>query len=186
MSIYLDAEPYHLAHVVPDIDEMVDRLLASGFGPAYFIRGTDMAGRYHGEMVKIRVSAAFIVVAGLLTEVVSQDDDTKSTFTDFIARHPSGGLHHVAYLSDDFERTLREVAAKGLTLKPHMEYVDPNGNAFESYFEPEGKPDAVLLQLALPSVIDVVYEKIVSISEDWDGSEPRRDFWSLLPEGVTL
>ena len=184
MSLYLDAKPYHVAHVVPDLDAAVDRLLASGFGPVHFIRGTAMTARYRGETINIRVSAAFVVIAGLLTEIVSQDDETRSTFTDFIERHPSGALHHVAYMSDDFQATVRDVASRGLTLVPHMEYVDPNGNAFESYYEPEGRPDAVLLQLALPSPLDPVYKKIVDIAEQWDGTDPKRDFWALVPEGV--
>ena len=184
MSFYLDAKPYHVAHVVPDLDAAVDRALASGFGPAHFIRGTEMNARYRGEMIRIRVSAAFIVVAGLLTEIVTQDDDTRSTFTDFIARHPSGALHHVAYLSDDFEASVGEASARGLTLVPHMEYVGPDGNAFESYYEPEGRPDAILVQLALPSPLDSVYEQIVDIAEHWDGTDPKRDFWALVPEGL--
>ena len=184
MSFYVDAEAYHVAHVVPDLDTAVDRLLDSGFGPAHFIRGTEMRARYRGEMINIRVSAAFVVVAGLLTEIVTQDDDTRSTFTDFIRLHPSGALHHVAYMSDDFQATLKEVAARGLTLVPHMEYVDANGSAFESYYEPEGKPGALLLQLALPSPLDHVYKKIVDIAEHWDGTDPKRDFWALVPEGV--
>ena len=184
MSFYLDAKPYHVALVVPELDAAVDRLLASGFGPVHFIRGTEMRARYRGEMVSIRVSAAFVVIAGLLTEIVAQDDDTRSTFTDFIKRHPSGALHHVAYMSDDFEATVKQVATRGLTLVPHMEYVDANGNAFESYYEPESRPDAVLLQLALPSPLDSVYREIVDIAARWDGSHPKRDFWALVPEGA--
>lgn len=49
MSIYIDAKPYHVAYVVPDIDAAVDRLLASGIGPAHFIRGTEMAARFRGN-----------------------------------------------------------------------------------------------------------------------------------------
>lgn len=184
MSIYIDAKPYHVAYVVPDIDAAVDRLLASGIGPAHFIRGTEMTTRFRGELIRIHVSAAFIVIAGQLTELVSQDDDTRSTFTDFLVRHPTGGLHHVAYLSDDFGVTVRDAAARGLHLKPHMEYVDEAGNGFESYYEPQDNPDAVLLQLALPSPLDPVYREIIEIAEHWDGSDPRRDFWALVPEGA--
>lgn len=184
MSVYFDRKPYHVAYVVPDLDAAVDRLLASGIGPAHFIRGTDMAALYRGEKINIRVSAAFVVIAGLLTELVMQEDDTRSSFTDFIARHPSGALHHVAYLSEDFASTLKDVQARGLRLVPHMEYLDPNGNKFESYFEPEGHPDAVLLQLALPSPLDPVYANIVEIAENWDGRDPRRDFWALAPPGL--
>ena len=184
MSIYIDAKPYHVAYVVPDIDAAVDRLLAAGIGPAHFIRGTGMSARYREELIHIHVSAAFIVIAGQLTELVSQDDDTRSTFTDFLVRNPSGGLHHVAYYSDDFDATVRDAEARGLRLKPHMEYVDEAGNGFESYYEPQDDPDAVLLQLALPSPLDPVYREIVEIAASWDGSDPRRDFWALVPEGT--
>ena len=184
MSVYLEGKPYHVAYVVPDLDVAVDRLLASGFGPAHFIRATDMAALYRGEKINIRVSAAFVVIAGLLTELVMQEDDSRSSFTDFIARHPSGALHHVAYLSEDFAATLKDVQTRGLSLVPHMEYLDPNGNKFESYFEPQGRPDAVLLQLALPSSLDPVYAQIVEIAENWDGRDPKRDFWTLAPPGL--
>jgi len=184
MSHFIQAKPYHIAHVVPDLDAAADRLIASGFGPVYFIRNTEMAARYRGENIIIRVSAAFVVIAGLLTELVMQEDDTRSTFTDFIARHPSGALHHVAYFSDDFRKTLKEVEARGLKLVPHMEYVDANGNEFESYFAPEDQQDAVLIQLALPGPLDPVYGKVVENSENWDGKDPRRDFWTLVPPGL--
>ena len=182
MSIYIDAKPYHVAYVVPDIDAAVDRLLASGIGPAHFIRGTEMAARFRGGLIRIHVSAAFVVIAGQLTELVSQDDDRRSTFTEFLDRHPSGGLHHVAYFSNDFDATVRDAAARGLHLTPHMEYVDDAGNAFESYYEPQENPDAVLLQLALPSPLDPVYRAIVDIADHWDGSDPRRNFWALVNE----
>ena len=144
MSVYLEAKPYHVAYVVPDLDRAVDRLLAAGIGPVHFIRDTPMTARYRGATVNIRVSAAFVVIAGLLTELVMQEGGDQSSFTDFIARHPSGALHHVAYWSDDFAETLKEAAGKGLKLVPHMEYLDPQGNSFEAYFEPAGSPDAVL------------------------------------------
>ena len=73
---------------------------------------------------------------------------------------------------------------RGLSLKPHMEYVDEAGNGFESYYEPQDNPEAVLLQLALPSPLDPVYREIVEIAARWDGSNPRRDFWALVPEGT--
>ena len=181
MSAYMNAKPYHVAHVVPDLDKAVDRLIAAGIGPAHFIRSIDMRARYRGKIVDIRVSAAFVVIAGTLTELVMQEAGAPSSFTDFIARHPSGALHHIAYHSGDFAKTIAAASEKGRKLIPHMEYIDQEGNDFESYFEPEGNPDAVLIQLALPSPLDPVYDHIREIADAWDGSEPRRNFWSLVP-----
>lgn len=182
MNRYLKDAPYHLCHVVPDLAAAVDRLLASGFGPAFFFHSVTVEARYRGQRNQIQLSAAFVCVGETLVELLQQENDAASAYREFLARHPGGGLHHIAYISADFAQSLREVKANGLELQPVEEFLGEDGESFETYYEPVGQADPVYIQLALPGPLDNVFTAIRRISQAWDGTEPKRDILTLFPE----
>lgn len=181
MSRYLKRKPYHICHIVPDLAAAVDRLLASGFGPAFHFHSVTVDARYRGERNTVRLSAAFVCVGDTLMEVLEQENDAPSAYREFLAAHPDGGLHHVAYISETLEQGVEEARANGLELLPVEEFLGADGAPFEVYYEPRGVRDPVFIQFALPSPLDDAFAEIRRIAAEWDGTEPKRDIMTLLP-----
>lgn len=181
MSRLLGRKPYHIAHVLPDLETAVDRLIATGHGPFHYFHSIEVPMLHRGQKGSVRLSVAFACIGGMLTEFLVQENDTPSAYREFLATNPGGGLHHIAYLSDDFTADLKRAAANGTDLAAVQEFVDGAGVPYEVYYEPVGRPDAVMIQLALPGPLDAAFAEIRRISEDWDGTAPKRSLLDLLP-----
>ena len=62
-----------------------------------------------------KVKTAFYDIGGVWLELL-EPTDPESPIAKFLADRPIGGLHHVAYLSDDVAAELNNVKAKGVKL----------------------------------------------------------------------
>lgn len=181
MSRYLERKPYHICHVVPDLAAAVDRLLASGFGPAFHFHSVTVDARYRGERNRVQLSAAFVPVGGTLVEILQQENDAPSAYNEFLMRHPDGGLHHVAYISETLQQGVEEAHDRGFDLVPVEEFLGTDGAPFEVYYEPRGAEDPLYIQFALPSPLDDAFAEIRRIGAEWDGkTDPRRDILTLM------
>lgn len=182
MSSYFNNDLFHVAYVGTDLDAMVDRMLQSGIGPFYYSRKLHLNSRYRGERHDIVISVAFAYTGDQMIELVVQDDDVPSSFKEHLALHPEGGLHHIAYMSNDLDASLEELKAKGKEYIPVQEFLGPDGKPVEIYLEPKGAKDPIFMQIVLPSPWDGGFEKLKQIAKTWDGSNPKRDMADLLPE----
>jgi catechol 2,3-dioxygenase-like lactoylglutathione lyase family enzyme len=172
----------HQAYVVPDFDRGLEKLIASGIGPAFVLRRIRGAGRYRGERHDALISAAFAYSGDTLFEILTPHDAVPSAYLEFLDRHPDGGLHHIAYLSSDFPASIARAAAAGAAFDIVQEYIYPDsGVAYEVYMEPVGAEDPILVQLLQPGPLESWFEQMRVIASDWDGSEPIRDALALMP-----
>lgn len=184
MSNYFDNKLFHVAYVGTNLDAMVDRMLQSGIGPWYYARDLHLASRYRGERHDLVISVAFAYTGDQMIELVVQDNDVPSAFADHLALHPEGGLHHFAYVSDDLDQTIADLKAKGKPFIPVQEFLDSNNVPFEIYLETPGATDPVYMQIALPSAWNAALEEVHKASLVWDGSNPKREMRSVLPQEV--
>jgi catechol 2,3-dioxygenase-like lactoylglutathione lyase family enzyme len=180
MSAYFDNRLFHVAYVGTDLDAMVDRMLQSGIGPWYYARELHLASRYRGERQDLVISVAFAYTGDQMIELVVQDNDVPSSYKEHLALHPDGGLHHVAYMSDDLEQSIADLKAKGLDFVKVQEFLGSNGLPTEIYMETRGAKDPVFMQIVLPSPWDDAFAQLKEECAKWDGSEPRRDMGDLL------
>lgn len=172
----------HSAYVVPDLDAAIDRMLATGIGPAFVMRRLRGPGLYRGERHDSLMSVAFLCSGDAVIELLAPHDDVPSSYNEYLARHPDGGLHHIAYMSADFDATMRQAKAAGMEFRRVQEYIDgETGTPFEIYIEPVGADDPVLAQLILPGLFDSWFAAMKDIAAHWDGSDPIRDGALLLP-----
>ena len=175
----------HQAFVVPDFDKALQQLIAAGIGPAFVLRRIRGAGRYRGERHDPLISAAFAFSGDTLFEVLTPHDEVPSTYREFLDRHPEGGLHHIAYVSGDFDATMQRAADAGSPFRVVQDYFDPgSGVPYEVYMEPVGAEDPVVVQLVLEGALDDWFDSMRAISRGWDGSEPIRDALALMPEAI--
>jgi catechol 2,3-dioxygenase-like lactoylglutathione lyase family enzyme len=181
-----DAKLFHVGHVVRDVDEAVERMLASGIGPFYFARGLKLNSRYRGQRHDLEISAAFACAGGSMFELVAQHNDVPSAFKEHLARFPSGGLHHIAYYcnSRSFDAVLEVAAARGMDFEVVQEFLDRDDHPLEIYVEPKGVKGATMIQFVLPGPFDAYFDKIEGIAAQWDGTNPKRNLTDLFPPHI--
>jgi hypothetical protein len=172
----------HQAYVVPDFEQGLEKLFAAGIGPAFVLRRIRGAGRYRGERHDSLISAAFAFSGDACIEILTPHDDVPSAYREFLERQPKGGLHHIAYFSDDIHGSIASAAAKGARFDIVQEYIFPDsGEPYEVYMEPVGVDDPILVQLLLPGILAEWFGQMQAAARDWDGSEPIRDALQLMP-----
>lgn len=185
MSGLFGTNLFHIAHVGTNLDAMVDNMLQSGIGPWFYARDLNLNSRYRGEQHDLVISVAFGFTGHLMFELVVQDNDVPSSFSEYLDRRPEGGLHHIAWMSDNLEASIAAAEAKsGKKLVKVQEFLMADGNPSEIYMETEGATDPILMQIVLPSPWDDAFAKVRDIAANWDGSEPRRNMFDLLPDSL--
>lgn len=184
MSAYFDNRLFHIAYVGTDLDRMVDRMLQSGIGPFFYARDLGLNSIYRGERQDLVISVAFGFTGNQMIELVVQENDVPSSYKEHLALHPEGGLHHVAYMSDDLDETMARLKAEGKEYVPVQEFLGSNGKPTEIYLEPKGAKDPIFMQIVLPSLWDAAFDRIRVAAADWDGSNPKREMRDLLPAEI--
>jgi catechol 2,3-dioxygenase-like lactoylglutathione lyase family enzyme len=168
-------EALHHAYVYKEFDAQLDRLAAGGIGPFFVLHATDSIGLYRGEEHPLSISAAFCYSGDTCIEIITPHGPQKSAYAEFLDRNPAGGLHHIAYHSDDFDATLRLMEEEGKPLRVVQEFFDPATRVpFEIYCEPIGVDNPVLFQLMRRGVFDQTFEAMRQTAATWDGSDPIR------------
>lgn len=174
----------HTAFVVPDLTSTVDRMLSSGLGPAFMLRRLITTGQYRAQSNTMIKNVAFVTAGNMQYEILEQLDDTPSIYREFLDQHPSGGLHHVAFYSENFEADRECARNAGLELNIVQEFLTPDGTTFEIYMEPANTTDPLLVQFMYPGATEAIFAELEKISADWDGSEPIRNMFDLIPPEI--
>ena len=171
----------HTAFVVPEIEKEIDRLLAIGIGPVFVMSRIRVAARYRGVRHDPLMTAAFAYSGDTLLEFLLPLDSTPSGMSEFLEKNPAGGLHHFAYFSDDFAKTLEDLRQQGADFEVVQEYIDQNDIPYEIYIQATGDPSGLLVQLVNRGPLEQFYNSMREIAADWDGSDPIRPAAELLP-----
>ena len=72
-----------IGYIVRDFDETLDRWVQLGVGPWYVLRGITQSGLYRGEPCMVTLTIGFANSGDLQLEVIHQDDDTPSIYSEF-------------------------------------------------------------------------------------------------------
>ncbi|MDT7765076.1 MAG: hypothetical protein QOC63_4496, partial [Mycobacterium sp.] len=107
----------------------------------------------------------------LQVELIQQEDDTPSIFTEFVA---SGGpgYHQLAYWTEDFNATMDAVAEAGWPV------VWSGGEGFGvrfAYVEPPNSPATIVEISELTDATVASSAFIRDAAASWDGSDPIRE-----------
>ena len=171
----------HLGYVYPDFAAALARFAAGGIGPFFVMHETEAVSIYRGEQLPLGMSIAFVYSGDTCLEIITPHADQQSAYNDFLRHNPHGGLHHIAYHSDDFAMTLAKMAAIGRPLRVVQEFVTAmGGEPFEIYCEPVGVDDPITFQLLKPGLFDGWFGSMREAASRWDGTDPIRDAGALL------
>lgn len=176
----------HQAYVFPDFEAALARFAAGGIGPFFVMESTNGIGLYRGEEHPLSMSIAFFYTGDTCIEIIVPHGPQQSAYGEFLDRNPDGGLHHIAYCSDDFAKTLKAMESAGKPLQIVQEFRNPtSGETMEVYCEPVGANNPILFQFVLPGLFDSWFDAMHEIAANWDGSDPFRDARPLLAAAMS-
>ncbi len=165
-----------IGYVVPDIQMAMRHWIeVCGIGPWFYVDRMPVtkfiyAGQRYDD---IQVSLALANSGDMQVELIQQRSDHPSTYRDFLAANPSGGLQHWSSWPENYDELYRQAVAKGYTIGHEGD--GPRGRFV--YFREEGHPGTVIeMSEATPDrrrIFDAVREAAVG----WQGEDPVRTSW---------
>jgi catechol 2,3-dioxygenase-like lactoylglutathione lyase family enzyme len=163
-----------IGYVVTDIDDALASWVELGVGPWLVIRRLPMKARYRGEPCETTLSLALSNSGELQVELIQQEDDTSSIFTELLASK-GPGYHQLAYWAEDFDATMEAVEDAGWPvvwsggegLGVRFAYVEaPNGPAHISQ----------VIEISELTEAQAASAKFIrDAAANWDGSDPIRE-----------
>lgn len=173
MSRFL-GEIRQLGYVVTDIESAMRYWTeVMGVGPFFYSPRVPIEDyRYEGRSYEVENSVALANSGFVQVELIQIRNDAPSMYRDFLeAGH--GGLQHVAYWTEDFDRDLAAMLAQGFRVKM-------SGRVGESgrfaYFDRELHPGTVVELSEVLGPKGRLFRLIREASEGWDGRDPVRPF----------
>ena len=160
-----------IGYVVTDLDDALASWVELGVGPWLVIRGLPMRALYRGEPCETTLSLALSNSGELQVELIQQQDDTPSIFTEFLASN-GPGYHQLAYWTEDFDATMKAVEEAGWPV------VWSGGEGFGvrfAYVEPPNSPATDRRDLRTHRCEAASAKFIRDAAASWDGSDPIRD-----------
>ncbi len=160
-----------IGYVVDDLDRALASWVALGVGPWFVIRGMPQRVTYRGEPCEITISLALANSGDLQVELIHQDDDARSIFTEFLesGRH---GFHQLAYWTTDFAATMASVRKAGWPVV--WSGGQELGTQF-AYVEQPGGPAAVIEIMEVNEATEGMATFLRDAAAGWDGLDPVRE-----------
>ncbi len=137
---------FQVGYVVPDLDAALDFFSERLGGPPFLVlRAPELVDEtFHGQPFHPRQDLAFGYRGHLQVELIEPTDGgDESTYTQFLERHPQGGLHHTAAHVQSLEQGL-----EALGLRPeHLIQTGRFGAGTRFGYVEEGQPTGSLFEL---------------------------------------
>ncbi|MFV2174056.1 VOC family protein [Actinomadura sp. LOL_016] len=156
--------------VVPDLRTAIDAWVNSaGIGPFFWFDGVPCTdGRYRGRPAEFPAITAAIAYAGdLQIELVCQQDDERSIFSELVPRGRSG-LHHAGLVCTDYEAERDTYIEAGAT--PAFEGRIGTGR---TCWLDTSATLGIMLELLEPSPTrDAGFAAMRRAADTWDGTNP--------------
>jgi hypothetical protein len=138
------------------------------------MRGLPMRALYRGEPCETTLSLALSNSGELQLELIQQQDDAPSIFTEFLASRGQG-YHQLAYWTEDFDATMKAVADAGWPV------VWSGGEGFGvrfAYVEPPNSPAYISQIVEISELTDAQAagaKFIRDAAANWDGRDAIRE-----------
>lgn len=158
--------------MVPDIQVAIQHWLARGIGPFYIEEHISPEGVADGAPIHSDLSAAFAYSGDQQIEVIEQHNDAATIYRENLARHPEGGLQHLAVWTDDIDAKLEELGDAYIL---RQRYGD-----MHAYLDCAAAPGVMIQLMANNEIINELFDMIRAGADSWDGvTDPIRKIdWS--------
>ncbi|MGE2715363.1 VOC family protein [Mycolicibacterium litorale] len=157
-------------YVVGDFDRALRGWLSAGVGPWFVLRGLRQYASYRGAPCEVTLSIAMANVGDVQIEVIAQEDDAPSIYTEFLGGG-DGGFHQLAWWVDDFDAALRSAEAAGW---PVVWSGGEDGGVRYAYVEPVAGAAAIYEVTERSTALDGMAAMVRDAAAGWDGADPIR------------
>ncbi len=127
----------HLGIAVRSLDEAVP----------YYEKALGLKCQHREEVPSQKVRTAFFAVGEVHLELL-EPTDPASPIAKFLEKNPSGGIHHIAFGSDDLETQLKQAAGAGVKLI-HEKPIEGVGGKLVAFLHPKST-FGVLTEFCMP------------------------------------
>jgi hypothetical protein len=160
-----------IGYVVRDLDRALAGWVELGVGPWFVIRSMRQRVHYRGEPCEITLSLALANSGDMQYEVIQQQDDTPSIFTEFLSAGCEG-FHQFAYWTEDFAATMQTIEEAGWPVV--WSGGEDVGTRF-AYVVPPNSPATIIEIMELTETTKGMAKFVRDAAEGWDGSDPIRN-----------
>jgi hypothetical protein len=160
-----------IGYLVDDLDAALSSWVTLGVGPWFVMRGVPVRGLYRGAPCETKLSLALANSGEMQIELIAQDDDAPSIYTEFL-RSNGPGYHQLAYWTEEFDRTMAAVREAGW---PVVWLGDESVGTRFAYVEPPNSPAQVIEIMELNEVTAGMGTFVRDAAAGWDGSDPIRE-----------
>ena len=127
----------HLGIAVPSLDQAVP----------YYEKALGLKCDGREEVASQKVRTAFFSVGGVHLELL-EPTSPDSPIAKFLEKNPAGGIHHIAFATDDVQSQLRQASAAGVKLINETPF-DGAGGKLVAFLHPKST-FGVLTELCMP------------------------------------
>jgi hypothetical protein len=160
-----------IGYVVTDLDKALAGWVELGVGPWFVMRGLPQRVTYRGEPCEITLSLALANSGDMQIEVIQQQDETPSIFTEFLSSGHEG-FHQFAYWTEDFGVTMQAIEEAGWPVV--WSGGEDVGTRF-AYVEPPNSPAKIIEIMELTETTAGMAKFVRDAAASWDGSDPIRN-----------
>ncbi len=160
-----------VGYVVADLDAALSSWVNLGVGPWFVMRGVPIRAQYRGQECEITISLALANSAEMQFELIQQEGEAPSVYTEFLAAGREG-YHQLAYWTENFDETMASVREAGW---PVVWLGDENVGTRFAYVEPPGSPAQVIEIMELNDMMTNMGTFIRDAAAIWDGADPIRE-----------
>jgi len=129
----------HLGIAVRSLDEAVP----------YYEKALGLKCEHREEVASQKVRTAFFTIGEVHLELL-EPTDPASPIAKFLEKNPSGGIHHIAFGTDQIEAQLRQAATAGVRLI-NEQPVEGAANKLVAFLHPKST-FGVLTEFCMPKV----------------------------------
>ncbi len=168
-----------VGYVVRDLERAMRQWTEQvGVGPFFYIEQLPLREYlYAGAPSDPYISGALSCSGDLQIELLTQRNDAPSMWYAFLAAGHEG-FHHVAYWTEEFDRDLAVLAARGLQIG-HRGRSGAAGRF--AYLAPDADGPPVLELSEVDAAKAAVFALVAEAAQTWDGSDPVRQLSAPVP-----
>lgn len=172
MSILL-GPAHQLGFVVRDMDATMRHWTENmGIGPFLYIDDVPVIECiYKGNPTPLTARLGFAYSGPMQIELIQPTNDASTAYRDFL---DSGreGLHHLGFLSENYDADLEQALNKGLEVEMSGVAMDPQTRFV--YFASTGHAGTMMELINLSDTLRPIFKMAREASSNWDGSDPLR------------
>jgi len=165
MSNALPGPINQIGYLVDSVEQSMERWRQHlGVGPWTLFRNVSLEGTYRGESVTVTMDVGLAYQGEVQIELIQVTNDAKSPYRDADDR-PIRGMHHIAWVVDDFDQTLARLTATGL----QTVFEASNSTTRVAYLENESEP-GVLYEIIHGIGMRELIQQGIEAARQWDGT----------------